>query len=156
MSDRVASIQYRTTPLRTRTRVYREAQTRAPGEYKSPRGRRAGLVTSDLPPRPRDLRCLLRSPSARARGISTSGDRTTGVTATSTSSAGTCIGTPLACASADSDVFPSVVIVGGDAEAEAGTESSGGGGSGRSWRFDWLQWVQTQSLDLSENRDRVR
>jgi len=83
-------------------------------------------------------------------GGSTSGVRTTGVTVSATAG----IGTPVASASAD--VFSSVfVVVGGDAEAEE-TESFGGGGSGRDWMFDWLQRWQTQSLDLSEKRDRVR
>ncbi len=89
-------------PLRTRTRVYREAQTRAPGEHKSlcPVASADGRTTSCvcvsgggetgppgrvgdhlgrrlqvrkrsrhlLPPRLRDLRCLVGSPTARARG----------------------------------------------------------------------------------------
>ena len=79
-------------------------------------------------------------------GDSTSGDRATGVTATSTSSAGARVGTPLASASAG--VFSSVVV-GGDAEAEMEAESFGDGGSGRECKFIWLQRGQTQSLDLA-------
>ena len=62
---------------------------------------------------------------------STSGDRTTGVAITSTSSAGATVGTPLA---ASTGVLSSVVV-GGDTEVEAETESLGGGGSGRDCKF---------------------
>ena len=80
-------------------------------------------------------------------GASTSGDRTPGVTVTSTSVGVAGVGTPLAPVSAE--VFSSVVVVaGGGAGSEAEVESFGDGGSGRDWRFDWLQREQTQSLDL--------
>lgn len=78
-------------------------------------------------------------------GASTSGDRTSGVTVTSTSAGVAGVGTPLAPVSAE--IFSSVVVVAG-AGSEAEVESFGDGGSGRDWRFDWLQREQTQSLDL--------
>jgi hypothetical protein len=83
-------------------------------------------------------------------GASTSGDRTPGVTVTSTSAGGaTGVGTPLAPVSA-AEVFSSVAVVAGGAGSEAEATSFGDGGSGRDWRFEWLQRGQTQFLDLLE------